>query len=1008
MDFSDIDPQLCIVHLTDLHFGKALQGNFRNRVDDIRETIKSCIKSGTVLLLVTGDIAQSGAEEEYRSASEFFDYLIGQIKKLELRSMVFVLPGNHDLQGPCQSIQCFDEKQYYLDIDKMSSFFEFSDRYKMHCVLGQPESITFEVEGVTVSVCGFNSAPLSTLDGDDKGFHVLTCSGRDILDDTPSSGLHILASHHGPEWFRDDDRLRLEKVMSNSVDFAFFGHEHMGQTRFVGDLTDETCTVVRGGTYSICDDSRSSYKVLLFRFGDLGSYDFMEREYTWSPSEQLHSLSNGTHSRGRYIKSNTHFRPRPDCVKGLFKSEGNLNESFKDFFVFPSLKEEIATGTIDGELRINDREVITDIHSFMELLFDAKTLEIHSDIRAGKSSLLKAIYFESLSMGYSPLLLTPDNSTGSITKTLATVIKEQYGDAQEAVERFNRIPREKVLLLVDDFDSLKRKARKAEVIKSMLRTAGNIVLITDTSFQFDLDETVETDFRHLQICPWTKSKRDQLIRKRCNGTTLTIEEVDELIAVVDRAVHSHFQLFEMTPPFINQYIDFYLYESGASFLQGDLPFTSIMTTNVKRKIRNAVSEDGNQITDVLADTVIAVLMKVALIIHSNRTTTISSREFSEASKSYLDEYGIPAKPKTIMDASVQSGVLVFRDSGYEFSFASRSLHAFFVAQAIDFELDNDREDGERYVSRLLDELDFQINEEILVLLEGSRFIPKLTEGLVNRAVEVVNDSDVISFQSRRFKCLSGLEGLKVTPPSRDSAGTIHGMTDEMEQRNCEAIDKVSYAGIYEYKVPEKRNSFQSAILALKYVAIAGRCLSRQQAKLKESIKADVGEQIYLITGRALNLLLNTIDRTYDEMAEEVSAHLDSPDEAMPKVKKLLSMVALAGCIGQLDEVVSDACGRLNVLGFSKIQDERDYYSLFMLTLYLRSNLEKEFCNEARRSIKSAREHSAWPYIISISLLSAEYIIEHPHMSVSARQSLVDTVFNSDQKVKTTFLKSARV
>lgn len=64
MDFSDIDPQLCIVHLTDLHFGKALQGNFRNRVDDIRETIKSCINSGTVLLLVTGDIAQSGAEEE--------------------------------------------------------------------------------------------------------------------------------------------------------------------------------------------------------------------------------------------------------------------------------------------------------------------------------------------------------------------------------------------------------------------------------------------------------------------------------------------------------------------------------------------------------------------------------------------------------------------------------------------------------------------------------------------------------------------------------------------------------------------------------------------------------------------------------------------------------------------------------------------------------------------------------------------------------------------------------
>ncbi len=144
----------------------------------------------------------------------------------------------------------------------------------------------------------------------------------------------------------------------------------------------------------------------------------------------------------------------------LFKSEGNSDESFKDSFVFPSLKEEIATGTKDGELRINDQKKITDIHSFMELLLDAKTLEIHSDIRAGKSSLLKAIYRESLSMGYSPLLLTPDYSTGSISRTLSTIIEDQYGDTREAVERFRRIPREKVLLLVDDFDSLKRKSKK--------------------------------------------------------------------------------------------------------------------------------------------------------------------------------------------------------------------------------------------------------------------------------------------------------------------------------------------------------------------------------------------------------------------------------------------------------------------------------------------------------------------------------------------------------------------
>ena len=1007
MDCRDFDPQLCIVQLTDFHFGKELQANSCKRADDILETIKTNIKSGTVLLLVTGDIAYSSKKNEYRSASLFFDYLVEQLGKLEYHSKVYILPGNHDVQDPRKSTERFADSQYDLDIKKMASFYEFANKYDNRFVLGQPEPITFEVEGTPVSISGFNSAPLSTIVGDDKGFHLLRTAQCGLLDNTPDSGLHIFASHHGPEWFRDNDRLSLEKLLSDSIDFAFFGHEHMGQSRCVGGLSGESCVVVRGGTYSLYDDAQSAYKMLLIRFGEFGSYEFAERVYGWEASAQIHAPLDEAHSYRRYIKSKTYFRPRSDFVNELFETEDNSSESFKDSFVFPSLKEEIATGTKDGELRINDQKLISDIHSFMEFLLDVKTLEIHSDIRAGKSSLLKAIYRESLAMGYSPLLLTPDYSTGSISRTLSSIIKDQYGDTREAVELFGRIPREKVLLLVDDFDSLKRKAKKSDVIKSMLKTAGNIVLITANSFTFELDETVEVDFRHLLICPWTKNKRDELIQKRCKGTGLSDAQVDELIAIVDKAVGSHFQLFDMTPPFINQYIDFYIYDSGASFIKGDLPFTSIMNSNVKRKICNVISDGENQMLDILADAVITVLKKLALKIHSDRTTVFSSMTFSEVAENYLSEYGIPITPKIIIDASVQSGVLLVEDNGFDYSFASRSLYAYFVAQAIDLELDEDVDKGESYVLRLLDELDFSINEEILVLLEDTRFIPWLTQKLVEKASDAVNGSDVVFSKGKTYECLSGLEGLKIAPPSQEGTGVIRNVTDELEQRNCEAIERVSYAGVYEYDVPETRNAFQSAIIALKYVAISGRCLNRQQVKLKESFKATVREQIYYATGAALNLLLEAVDDSYDEMVEEVVGHFDSPDEAKPKIRRLLSMVALSGCIGQLDTVASNACGPLSVLGFSKIIDESDFYSLFMLALYLRSNSEKEFCGVAKKSIKTAREHAAWPFIVAITVLSAGYIVEHPHMSKSARQSLVDTVFNGNQKVKAKFLKSAR-
>lgn len=123
MDCRVFDPQLCIVQLTDFHFGEELQSNYQKRVDDILETIKKSIKSGTVLLLVTGDVARTGKESEYQSAVMFFDYLIKQLNQPEYTLKVYILPGNHDLQGPCKSVGCFAGAQYGVDIDNMASFF---------------------------------------------------------------------------------------------------------------------------------------------------------------------------------------------------------------------------------------------------------------------------------------------------------------------------------------------------------------------------------------------------------------------------------------------------------------------------------------------------------------------------------------------------------------------------------------------------------------------------------------------------------------------------------------------------------------------------------------------------------------------------------------------------------------------------------------------------------------------------------------------------------------------
>ena len=37
-------------------------------------------------------------------------------------------------------------------------------------------------------------------------------------------------------------------------------------------------------------------------------------------------------------------------------------------------------------------------------------------------------------------------------------------------------------------------------------------------------------------------------------------------------------------------------------------------------------------------------------------------------------------------------------------------------------------------------------------------------------------------QGKTYKCLSGLEGIKIAPPSQEGAGAIRSVTDEIEKK----------------------------------------------------------------------------------------------------------------------------------------------------------------------------------------------------------------------------------
>jgi len=130
------------LHVSDFHFSDKhhAQGagivleSLLNTLTDMRQRGR-----GVDMVFVTGDIAQSGAEAEYRLAEEYLGRLC-QVLDLP-RSAVYMVPGNHDVYRPrgqqlVRTLASYDDAQAYfqpsaerLHLRKMEAFAAFYNRF---------------------------------------------------------------------------------------------------------------------------------------------------------------------------------------------------------------------------------------------------------------------------------------------------------------------------------------------------------------------------------------------------------------------------------------------------------------------------------------------------------------------------------------------------------------------------------------------------------------------------------------------------------------------------------------------------------------------------------------------------------------------------------------------------------------------------------------------------------------------------------------------------------------
>lgn len=126
-----------MVHIGDLHLKKGVHIE-NDKIIKISDALNEYVgKVSNVIIICTGDIANSGSEEEYKIAKCFFYKLIHSLnKRFGVYIEVCCVPGNHDIQ--IDSRESFRQTQItdsnlVKQFLKEHNYFQFtSDLYRVH------------------------------------------------------------------------------------------------------------------------------------------------------------------------------------------------------------------------------------------------------------------------------------------------------------------------------------------------------------------------------------------------------------------------------------------------------------------------------------------------------------------------------------------------------------------------------------------------------------------------------------------------------------------------------------------------------------------------------------------------------------------------------------------------------------------------------------------------------------------------------------------------------------
>ena len=863
--------KVLFLHLSDIHIFDNTSYNELHLIKLV-DSLRTAGHIDRMIIIITGDIAQSGDELQYRVANGILIKIkmLMENKKIYTNTIDYaIVPGNHDIvfediPRTSEDLNKIAKAGSYSEficeeIDKQKNFYSFAKKYKCFNNKGLFDRKILNYQGYKIEINLINSAVFSLRNEEDKGLHYIDHLCINQINTPTGADFVISVMHHSPDWYINIQKNQLEDAVLCQSSLVFMGHEHVEKNKTLGFNNSAFAYVHTGGAFCTFNKKQSNWNNSSYEYSilDTESNTYKSFVYKWNNDEQQYE---GKENPSVNLPS------KPSIEKTISVNQEYLEElSFShnshsffsnnqmDYFVFPRLESENYGDTKTDEFLTSA--------AFIKEIYDKKRVLIMGSNSSGKTTVLKHLFLELIKQ--EKCVIFCDISTiknKDSNKIIKSIFEDIYGVDYSDYVRFRQMAPEKKVLIIDDIDAINQRDLEKYItsisndFSLMIFASKNII---DLNLLDKMKEALDLEgkFTRYYIKPFFADKRKELI-----GKLVTLRqkkdhsiEVGATVESLNESINLQKRYISLEPEFIINYVEYFCNNIGTAQNNDSAVFSKTFEANIINQL------NAHNSSSIKVDKLFRLLSMLAHFIHFHKAYPVLEKDIINIVNKYNDEDD-DILPSTFLRIIESAKIIVLDGRGYRF--VSRNHLSFFVAREVNFQYNaTGNEDDLNYLLRYAC---FGINADILMFITYITDNPRILQLILNITEGLICDWDEFDLENNlpRFLQINSCEKPSLPDPKIKESLENDDLKEEKEVQN-----RLETKDIYDYNEEESEDIFNQIARSLSLLTVVAKCLPGFEHIMLKPMKTDFVKMIYSLPNKIYGAWAKQTDAFYDDLID---------------------------------------------------------------------------------------------------------------------------------------------